>query len=379
MLSPRHPPPDFDSFEDVLLGEREPDKVHFVEFAIDLDTMRFVFEKLMKRDFSYYPVWEEKAREFREGKEVPALTEEEKLNLTTLIDFYHFMGYDYVPLGFLPSVTLLMFLSESRVTITAGRKRAWVEEKEGIMKSWEDFDSFPWDRLKIDTRDYFSFVGEVLPEGMKATITSSLYEWVGERLLGYEQMFRKLYQEPDFVEAVFNKWGQIQYDEYERAIGFDCVGAIFHGDDLGYKKGLMISPKMLMKLVFPWFEKYSCLAHQHNKMYCYHVCGNVLKVMKNLIEDVKIDAFHSFQDNIMPVWEFKKRYGHMIGVLGGVDVDKMVRFDKETLGKYVRKILNLCMPGGRYALGSGNSITNYVPLENYLVMIEEGRKWKPRN
>jgi uroporphyrinogen decarboxylase len=30
------------------------------------------------------------------------------------------------------------------------------------------------------------------------------------------------------------------------------------------------------------------------------------------------------------------------------------------------------MPGGRYALGSGNSVANYVPIENYFAMLEEG-------
>jgi len=340
--------------------------------------MRFVFENLMNREFSYYPVWEEKVKRFIAGKDISAITEREKINIKNLIDFYYFMGYDYVPMGFLPSVNLLMFLSKFRVTVTAGRERMWVEEKEGIIKNWEDYEKFPWEQLKIDTAEYFDFISENLPEGMKVTVTSSLYEWVGERLLGYEAMFRKLYLEPDFVEAVFNKWGELQYWEYKNAIKYDCVGAIFHGDDLGYKKGLMISPKMLRKIVFPWFKKYASLAHQHGKMFCYHVCGNVLNVMEDLIEDVKIDAFHSFQDNIIPVWEFKKKYGERIGVLGGVDVDKMVRFDKEALRQYVKKILDLCMPGGRYALGSGNSITNYVPPENYLVMIEEGNKWKPK-
>lgn len=29
------------------------------------------------------------------------------------------------------------------------------------------------------------------------------------------------------------------------------------------------------------------------------------------------------------------------------------------------------MPGGMYALGSGNSVANYVPAQNYLAMLEE--------
>jgi uroporphyrinogen decarboxylase len=29
----------------------------------------------------------------------------------------------------------------------------------------------------------------------------------------------------------------------------------------------------------------------------------------------------------------------------------------------------------RYALGSGNSVTNYVPVENYLIMLDEGVRY----
>ena len=33
------------------------------------------------------------------------------------------------------------------------------------------------------------------------------------------------------------------------------------------------------------------------------------------------------------------------------------------------------MPGGGYCLGSGNSVTNYIPVDNYLIMMDEGRRY----
>ncbi len=32
-------------------------------------------------------------------------------------------------------------------------------------------------------------------------------------------------------------------------------------------------------------------------------------------------------------------------------------------------------PGGGYCLGTGNSVANYIPLENYLTMLDEGRRF----
>lgn len=56
-------------------------------------------------------------------------------------------------------------------------------------------------------------------------------------------------------------------------------------------------------------------------------------------------------------------------------MDKLSRLPEGELRRYVRKVLEGCAPGGEYALGSGNSVADYVPLENFLAMLEEGLKW----
>ncbi len=35
------------------------------------------------------------------------------------------------------------------------------------------------------------------------------------------------------------------------------------------------------------------------------------------------------------------------------------------------RLMERCGRRGRYAIGSGNSIPSYVPLENYLAMVDE--------
>ncbi|MCW4027300.1 MAG: hypothetical protein NWE76_07455, partial [Candidatus Bathyarchaeota archaeon] len=374
-----NPSPDFDAFRQVLLGEREPSKVHFFELGIDYEVMSFISERLMgKKMPSQQGVVERKSRLFNEGKDVPALAKEEKPYLRRLIEFYYRMGYDCVPTW----IPLAPFSVKSRVTddtaILSRGRRTWVEERAGVITSWDEFEAFPWHRINLELQDYFSFISEVLPEGMKATVGSTVYEMIGERLLGWECMFRNLFLNRDLVKAVFDRWGQIVYNAYKEAVTYDCVGAIFHADDLGYKKGTMVNPDTLREIVFPWFKKFSSLAHEHGKLYLCHCCGNVAKVMEDLIEEVKIDGLHAFQDNILPVWEFKERYGDRVAALGGVDVDKLARYDREALKRHVKRILEKCAEKGRYALGSGNTVTNHVPVENYLTMLEEGLKWKPK-
>jgi len=178
------------------------------------------------------------------------------------------------------------------------------------------------------------------------------------------------------VKAVIDKMAGYTYRMYEIAAANESVEILWHGDDLGFKTATMLSPEILRQLVFPWFKKYSALAHKNNKRFWVHCCGYKDEIMSDFIDDIKIDALHSFEDSCCPVTDYKRKYGDKLGIIGGVDVDKLCRLGEDNLRDYIRGILDVCMDGGRYALGSGNSITNFVPVKNYLIMLDEASRWK---
>ena len=54
-------------------------------------------------------------------------------------------------------------------------------------------------------------------------------------------------------------------------------------------------------------------------------------------------------------------------------MDFLCRSDESAIRHRVRETLDACMPGGGYCLGTGNTAANYVPLDHYLAMVDEGR------
>ena len=348
--------PDFEEMEKVITGERQPSRVHLVELGVDQEVMRFVTENVFHDRWDAAP----------DAGSLQAARQR--------VTFYARMGYDFAPCwaGF----TNMPQFKERKAADTAVLSRGqrhWVEEGGGIIKSWDDLDHIAWDSI---TPDFASLdeMRQCLPDGMKLVVGATVFEMVLERFLGYEDLFVLSVENPGLVEAVFERWGQKVHDYYKQAIELPEVGAIFHADDLGFKTATMMSPEFLRKNVFPWFRKYAALAHEQGKTYWYHCCGNVLNVMDELIDDVHIDAFHSFQDVIIPIGEFHRRYGGRVAALGGVDMDPLARLEELALRKYVRDILQECMPG-RFALGSGNTVANYIPVRNYLAMVDEARRW----
>ncbi len=96
-----------------------------------------------------------------------------------------------------------------------------------------------------------------------------------------------------------------------------------------------------------------------------------------MINDVKIGVKHSFEDTIQNVIEAFRLYSNRIAILEGIgiDVDFMCMADEQSLRLRVQETLKVCVDKIGYCLGIGNSVANYIPLDNYLAMIDEGRKF----
>ena len=161
----------------------------------------------------------------------------------------------------------------------------------------------------------------------------------------------------------------------ERILEFDCVKMVWAADDMGFRNGTLVSPNDLREFVLPGHRAMAAMCHAKGRPYLLHCCGKIDAIMNDLIDDVKIDAKHSFEDNIESVADAKAAYGNRIAVIGGIDVDFLCRATEHEIRDRVRKTLDKCHPTGGYALGTGNSVANYIPLENYLAMVDEGRKF----
>ncbi len=378
----KNPEPDFDTMAKVLSGEKKSDRVFSAELLIDEEIKKVIVEKYFRQENIPPP----RAQRFGSGGngKIEDSCEFKKAYRDyhkALIDFYRRLGYHFIPdLELYLSFSSLN--SASRVgkdtAIFSRGERYWAEEGFGMIRSWKDFEAFPWDSSEKMLEEYgghLEFLSKNIPDGMKIASQAAVYEPVMEWLLGYEGLFFLAYDDPDLVKAVIDKLAEIVYRSYIIAAQFKEVGVIWHGDDLGYKSGTMLSPQLLRKWIFPWYKKFGEVAKKYNKPYWYHCCGNKTEIMGDLIDYVGIDALHAFEDGCCPVVSYKEKYGKKLGLIGGADIDKLVRLDQDSLRRYLNDLLDRCMPGGRYVFGSGNSICNFIPVENYLVMLEVSQEW----
>jgi uroporphyrinogen decarboxylase len=254
-------------------------------------------------------------------------------------------------------------------------KRVWYDESTGPIGSWADFEAYPWPEAERISYRAIEYLNGVVPEGMKISVNLGGIFENASWLMGLEPFSYALADQPDLVEAICRRVGDLTVAAAAHAVTIDNVGMVFLGDDLGFASGTLVSPAVLREHVFPYHRRLAQVVHAAGRLLLLHSCGNLQRVMEDVIE-IGFDGKHSFEDKIMPVEEVSRRWGDRIAILGGVDLDLLGRGSPAEVRRRTREILDACAAAGTgYCLGTGNSVANYIPCENYLAMLDEGRLW----
>ncbi len=276
---------------------------------------------------------------------------------------YRRAGYDYV------------CLYGSDMRFTAGNKgkegSATISLNEGtVIKDRSSFENYPWP--DPDGYDYsiLDKISGFLPEGMKVIVIGpgGVLENV-IALVGYDNLCFMLADDPDLVQDIFDAVGSRILRYYEICASYESVGALVSNDDWGFNTQTMLSVRDMRKYVFPWHKKIAEAIRSHSKPAILHSCGNLNQVMGDIIEDLKYDCKHSYEDKIMPVEEAYEKYVGRIAIAGGIDIDFMCRSTPQQVYYRAIAMLDRASSRGGYGLGSGNSIPYYIPTENYLALL----------
>lgn len=233
------------------------------------------------------------------------------------------------------------------------------------------FEAYPWDDPDNYDMEYLDEAEKHLPQGMKLVVSGNngvLENVIG--LVGYDNLCLLLYDDPELVGDIFEKVGSGLVRYYEKCLPYSAVGAILSNDDWGFNTQTMLSVQDLQKYVFPWQKQMCSLAHQHGKFCILHSCGKYDAIIDDIIDDMQFDARHSYEDAIRPVEEAYEELNPRIAVLGGLDINFMVNASEEAIFARAKGMLERAASRGGYALGTGNSVPDYIPNSHYYALLK---------
>lgn len=335
--------PDFNQFLKVLQRNGRPDHLPFYEHIASSGFMAkrtgAAIDRMRPGDAGYWEIY---------------------------VDFWLGMGYDCIPM----EIPLNCPLANKSEGITEG------SEAHVVIRTVADYEAYPWPDEETPLEfGHFEKVATLLPDGVKIVggVCMGPYEWTSH-MMGVMGLSYAIVDDPDLVRMVFGRIGSLHRSAVRQLASMDSIGALRQGDDLGFKTSTFLSPELLRQHVLPVYKTIADEAHKQGKPFILHSCGNLEEIYEDIIEYCKVDAKHSFEDAILPVGDFKKKYGDRITPLGGLDVDMICRGTEDQIREYTRKYIEDCFYDGYWALGTGNSLTGYMPVENYMIVLEEGLK-----
>lgn len=262
---------------------------------------------------------------------------------------------------------------------------ALLHEGAGPIQCRADFEAYPWaavpERFWAVAQPRFEALRAALPAGMKAVggVGNGVFE-ISEDLVGFEQLCFMEVDDPPLFAELYQRIGDLLIElwtELLRRFGdVFCVCRI--GDDLGFKTSTLLSPDTLIEHVIGQYRRIIPIIHAAGKPYLQHSCGYIFDVMEAWI-DAGIDAKHSNEEAVAPYDQWIERYGDRIGLFGGIDTDRLCRMDAEPLFEFVlEEATRFRATANGYALGSGNSVPDYVPVEGFAAMNRAGREVRKR-
>lgn len=287
------------------------------------------------------------------------------------IDFWYNAGYDYIKIQPKANFDPEQAGAKNNVMVSEDGTvlRKWAEDSNGLITSLHDFEKFKFPSKEDFDYSSFEEVRKLLPEGMGVIGQYGDIFTMTWEMMGFQTFSYALFEQPELIEALNNKVGELVYSMFEYFVQSDAVDIIWYSDDIAFASGLLVSPDVLHQYFFPWLKKIGDLAKKWNKPFIYHTDGILYDVFDDIIT-CGVDAIHPIEPKAMNIAEVKQRYGDKLSLIGNVDVDILTRGTEEDVRKIIKNNIEKAGYNGGYCAGSGNSVPEYVKFENYLALIK---------
>jgi uroporphyrinogen decarboxylase len=276
------------------------------------------------------------------------------------VEFWRVAGYDYA------HIVPIYEFPKKRQSLG---DISWVSSTKGVITNKKEFNEYRWpENIDFTSLDR---AARAL-RGKQKLISGSLCGIFEETsfIMGFETLCLCLLEDRDLVRMVVDKVGSFILNLVGKVSEYNEVGAIWLSDDIAYKGGTLISPKDLRELIFPWYKRIGGVAKRHNLPFIYHSDGRLWSVLDDLI-DCGVNAIQPIEPLSMDAAQLKKSYGDRLCLIGNIDLDyPLTRGTPKEVKEMVKERIEKLAPGGGYCCGSSNTIASYVPVENYIALLE---------
>jgi uroporphyrinogen decarboxylase len=231
-------------------------------------------------------------------------------------------------------------------------------------KEWFDYESIKWQLDKIE--NYGSIFGHWGP------FQTSTY------LYPEEMLYLDMALNPELCHAIFNRMHKFELMHYEQILkaGEGRIDILRTHDDYGSQMGMLFSVPMWKEFFARHTRELADLAHSYGAYFQQHSCGNIRKLIPELIS-CSVDGLEPIQPvEGMEPEELYKYYGKQLCFVGGIDTqDLLPNGTPEDVRKEVKRYIEAFhAKEGGYILFPSQSWESCVPIANIEAFYQADRR-----
>ena len=191
-----------------------------------------------------------------------------------------------------------------------------------------------------------------------------------------ERLLMAIATDPDWVRDMYETDATLAIEMYEimKEGGFEFDG-VWLFCDLGYRSGLLFSPRHFDEQLRPTFRRLFDHFRADGKPVILHCCGRVRDLIPRLIED-GLTCLQPLEVKAgMDVVELKRDFGDKMAFMGGIDVRAMADSDPSVIEVEIKTKIPIAKKGGGYIYHSDHSVPNNVSFDQYRRVLDLVRKY----
>jgi uroporphyrinogen-III decarboxylase len=206
--------------------------------------------------------------------------------------------------------------------------------------------------------------------GLYGCISQTLYEFV----IGMNDFMMMAYEERELVEQMLEESTQ-HFVKTTQALVDGGADFIWPADDVAFKTGLFLPPKLMKEIWVPRMARIFEPAVNAGIPVMFHSDGNVDDIVEDLIE-MGLDCLNPMDPYGVDYTDYKKRYGDRLCLSGNVDIEfPLSKGTPEDVDADVKKHMEVLKPGYGYVATVSHSVVNYIPHENVITYLNAIHKY----
>ena len=192
---------------------------------------------------------------------------------------------------------------------------------------------------------------------------------------GIENFLADIAAFPEFAQELMNYIIDLNMEILPKLAACPHVDGVLLGSDWGTQIDLIMSPTAWREMIKPGEKKEYDLLKAHNKKVMVHSCGNIVRVMPDLVE-LGVDILNPVQPECMDLKFLKETYGDKITFWGGISTQRTLPYGTpDDVRKETREVIELMSKNGGYITCGSQDIQTDVPYENLKALIETAMEY----